>query len=159
VLLSRWEPAADGRRQQPGSLVAGLVPRARGIEDEDLAHAVNEREELIARRARELAEDAVRTGRSWARPFGPPPKRSAVADAWWDRLAVIAAYRERWQVNVPGILGDEPGSESLQQAAHRERARRAGQEAAVVAGVISPRPPAPSPSAAPDLWVEPGVDL
>ena len=110
--------------QQPGDLVAGLVPRARAIEDLDLARAIDEREELITRRARELAEDAVRDGKSWAKPFGPPPKGLAVAAAGRDRLAVIAAYRDRWHVDGPGILGDEVATGSPRQSAHRERARR-----------------------------------
>ena len=110
ALLSRLEPAAHGSLQQPGDLVAGLVPRARAIEDLDLAaRAIHDREELITRRARELAEDAVRDGKSWAKPFGPPPKGLAVAAAWWDRLAVIAAYRDRWHVDGPGILGGDGG--------------------------------------------------
>ena len=49
-----------------------------------------------------------------------------MANAWWDRLAVVAAYRDRWSITAPGILGDEAGIGSLQQAAHRARARRAG---------------------------------
>ena len=139
--------------------MAGLVLRAKGIEDEDLARAVREREELIARRARELAEKAVQSGKKWAKPFGPVPEGRGVAEAWWDRLAVIAAYRDHWHVAGPGILGDEAGTQSLQQAAHRERARRAGQEVAVLAGTVAPRPPAPPPSTASSIRAEPGVDL
>ena len=123
------------------------------------AGAVHEREELIPRRARELAEDAVGNAKSWAKPFGAPPNGPAVAVASWDYLAVIAAYRDRWHVGGPGILGDEAGNESLLRAAHRERARRAGQEAAALAGVVAPRPSAPLPPTAPRIWVEPCVDL
>jgi hypothetical protein len=115
-VLSGWEPP-----NRPwlccADLVAGLVPRARGIEDEDVARAVREREDLIARRAREFAEEAVQGGEKWARPFGSPPTGSTPAEGWWDRLAVIAAYRDGWHIGGPGILGDEPGAGSLQQAA------------------------------------------
>jgi hypothetical protein len=31
-----------------------------------------------------------------------------VAEAWWDRLAVIAAYRDRWGITAAGI-GVEAG--------------------------------------------------
>ena len=133
--LQRWERATGGRRAPRQDLVAGLVPRAGGVDDEDLARAVREREEAIVRRAHNLAEQAVRAGAPWAKPFGEPPTGAAVANAWWDRLAVIAAYRDRWHVSSPGILGDEAGVGSLQQAAHYARARRAGQEAARLAGL------------------------
>jgi hypothetical protein len=138
-------------------MVAGLVPRARGIPDEDLARAVHEREELLARRARELAEEAVRSGEKWAKYFGPPPTSPGVAGAWWDRLAVVAAYRERWQVGGPGILGDEAGS--LGQALHRERARRAGHEAAAMVGLVPLPSAARSPPSAPGMGAGPDVEL
>jgi len=156
AVLLRWEET-NGVPPRPRPMVAGLVPRARGIEDDDLARAVREREQLITRRAQELAEEAVHGGKKWARPFGPPPKGPTVAEAWWDHLAVIAAYRERWNVSGPGILGEEPSS--LRQAIHRERARRAGEEAAVSAGVLAPRPLVPSTWTAPGVQVERGVDL
>ena len=80
--------------------MAGLVPRASRIEDPDLARAVREREDAIAKRALDLAEHAVRSGVPWAKAFGPPPPRPAVAQAWWDRLAVVAAYRDRWRITA-----------------------------------------------------------
>jgi hypothetical protein len=107
--VQRWEKVAGGQWRPRQDLVAGLVPRARGIDDPDLAKAVREREDAIAQRALGLAEHAVRNGTAWAQPFGPPPTAPAVAKAWWDRLAVVAAYRDRWRVTGPGILGD-PGS-------------------------------------------------
>ena len=157
--LSGWEARTDGSQPRTRELVAGLIPRVRAIEDDDLAKAVRQREGMITRRARELAEQAVQSGKEWAKPFGPAPKDPGVAEAWWGRLAVIAAYRDHWHVAGPGILGDRAGTQSLQQAAHRERARRAGQEAAVLTGVIAPRPPAPSPSSTLGIRGEPGVDL
>ena len=109
----------------------------------------------MERRARDLAEQAVRAGAPWAKPFGSPPTSPAVANAWWDRIAVIAAYRDRWRITAPGILGDEAGVGSLQQAAHRARARRAGQEAARLTGLvpqlIAPPPGAPSPETGPEV--------
>jgi conjugative relaxase-like TrwC/TraI family protein len=153
--IQRWERATGGRWAPRQDLVAGLVPRATGVDDGELAKAINEREEAIARRAHDLAEHAVRAGAPWAKPFGAPPTSPAVANAWRDRLAVIAAYRDRWQVTSPGILGDDAGVGSLQQAAHRARARRAGQEAARLAGLvpqaIAPATGAPSPEIGPEV--------
>jgi hypothetical protein len=138
-------------------MVAGLVPRARSIKDQDLARALVEREELIARRARELAEGAVESGEKWATPFGAPPRHPGVAQAWWDRLAVVAAYRERWHAAGPGILGDE--ASSLGQTLHRERARRAGHEAAAMVGLVPSPTAVPSGSTPPGMHVGPEVEL
>jgi hypothetical protein len=155
--VQHWEREIGGRWSPRQNLVAGLVPRATGIDVEDLAKAIREREEGITRRARNLAEQAVRAGAPWANPFGAPPTGRAVASAWWDSLAVIAAYRDRWHVNSSGILGDEAALISLQQAAHRARARGAGQEAARLVGLvpqhIAPAPGAPSPEIGPEVDV------
>ena len=134
--LRRWEQATGGRWAPRQDLVAGLVPRATGIDDEDLAKAIREREEAMEKRARDLAAQAVRTAAPWARPFGPPPTNPAVANGWWDRLAIVAAYRDRWRITSASILGDDADVGSLRQAAHRARARRAGQEAARLAGLV-----------------------
>jgi hypothetical protein len=157
--LSARGLGADGLSHRARELVVGLVRRAKRTGDEDLDRAVCEREELIARRARELAGDAVDTQMSWARPFGAPPKDARVAEAWWDRLSVIAAYRERWHAAGPGILGEDIGTASLQQAAHRARARRAGQDAAVLAGIIAPQASVPGPWTAPSVSAERDIDI
>ena len=105
----------------------------------------------------DLAEHAVRSASPWAKSFGPPPPRPAVVQAWWDRQAVVAAYRDRWRITTPSILGESGDIGSLSQAAHRARAQRAGQEAARLAGV-APQGQAPvqggvgaQPEAGPDL--------
>ena len=150
--------AAAGEASRLGQgFVAGVVPRAGAIADADLANAVRGREDAIAQRARVLAGEAVQTGATWARPFGPPPVNPVVADAWWDRLATIAAYRDHWCITASTILGDEASVSSLHQAAHRYRARRAGQEAAILAGVVPLRAPSAAPASG--VVVEPAVDI
>ena len=133
--LRRWEKLTGGQWRPRQDLVAGLVRRASGIEGPDLARAVGEREHAITKRALDLAEHAVRGGAAWAKPFGPPPPNPAVAQAWWDRLAVVAAYRDRWRITTPTVLGELNGIGSFSQAAHRARAQRAGQEAARLTGL------------------------
>jgi hypothetical protein len=155
--VQRWERATGGNRAARQDLVAGLVPRAAGIDDQDLAKAVREREEAMERRAHDLAEHAVQTSAPWARPFGPPPTSSAVAKAWWDRLSVVAAYRDRWCITSSSILGEDGDVGSVRQAAHRARARRSGQEAARLAG-LAPQSVAPV-QGAPSPGIEPEVDL
>ena len=155
--LRRCEQATGGPWASRQDLVAGLVPRAAGVGDEDLAKAIREREQAMERRARDLAGEAVRAGAPWARPFGPPPTNPTVANGWWDGLAIVAAYRDRWHITSASILGDDADVGSLRQAAHRARARRAGQEAARLAGLV-PQPIAPLPGA-PSHDIGPEVEL
>jgi hypothetical protein len=155
--LQHWELATGGRWAPRQGLVAGLVPRAGGVDDEDLARAIHEREQAMERRARDLAEQAVRAGAPWSMPFGSPPANGVVAEVWWDRLVVIAAYRDRWRVTSTSILGDEAGIGSLREAAHRARARRAGQEAARLADLV-PQPLVPT-ARAPTREIGPAVGL
>ena len=136
VRLHRWERATGGNWAPRQDMVAGLVPRAGGVGDEDMAKAIREREEAMERRAGDLAEQAVATGASWAKPFGPPPTNPVVAEAWWDRISVVAAYRDRWRITSASILGNDADVGSLRQAAHRVRARRASKEAAQLAGLV-----------------------
>jgi hypothetical protein len=138
-------------------MVAGLVPRAAQLDDKDIARAVRQREDAIVRRARDLAEEAVRTGATWAKAFGPPPRNLVVAKAWWDRLGMIAAYRDRWRITTSSALGDHADIGSLSQAAHRRRAHQAGQEAARLAGLVPYTPTAAH--SGPSAGVEAGVDL
>jgi hypothetical protein len=154
--LRRWEKLTGGQWRPRQDLVAGLVPRASGIDDPDLARAVGEREHAIAKRALGLAEQAVRAGAPWVKPFGVPPPSPVVAQAWWDRLAIVAAYRDRWRTTTPSILGELNAVGSLSQAAHRARAQRAGQEAAALAGVVPTVGPAQGGVSA---QPEAGVDL
>jgi conjugative relaxase-like TrwC/TraI family protein len=154
--LVRWEKLTAGQWQPRQDLVAGLVPRASGIDHPDLARAIGEREEAIARRALDLAEHAVRTCAPWAKPLGSPPAVPAVAQAWWDRVAVVAAYRDRWRITSPSTFGDAKDIGSFQQAGHSSRAQRAWQEAARLAGVL-PQTEAPvhgGLSAQPEAGVE-----
>jgi hypothetical protein len=154
--LQRWEKLTGGQWRPRQDLVAGLAPRASGIDDPDLARAVGEREHAIAKRALGLAEQAVRAGAPWVKPFGVPPPSPVVAQAWWDRLAIVAAYRDRWRTTTPSILGELNAVGSLSQAAHRARAQRAGQEAAALAGVVPTVGPAQGGVSA---QPEAGVDL
>ncbi len=150
------QPIGRGSRKQE-EMVAGLVPRAGQLDDKDMARAVSEREDAIGRRARDLAEAAVRTGANWAKPFGPAPSRPVVAEAWWDRLSVIAAYRDRWSITTGSTLGDMADIGSFAQAAHRNRARQAVEEASRLAGLWSPTPA--SGHRGPGVRAQTGVDI
>ena len=49
--VHRWIQAASGRRRGADHLIAGLIPRVRGVNDPDMARALTEREHAMERRA------------------------------------------------------------------------------------------------------------
>jgi hypothetical protein len=149
--LRRWETASGGRWQSRQDMVAGLVSCTFGVTDPDLVRAIRQREDAIVDRARNLAEHAVGTRAPWTRALGRPPAEPARSGAWWDRLAIIAAYRDRWDITAQNALGAKDKIRSAQQAAHRIRALRAGMEALQLAG-LTPDTTAPEP-------VRPGPDI
>lgn len=126
--LHRWEAAAGGPWRGRTNMVVDVVPRAEGITDPDFVQAIREREDAIAGRARRLAEEALACDGGWAQRLGPPPGEPASREAFVDQVAVLAAYRERWDIRT-GILGPKASVRSAEQLAHRNRSRRAGQEA------------------------------
>ena len=72
--VERWTQAAGGRNRRADNLIAGLIPRAQGVSDPEMAQALAERDQAMEERARTLAEQAVGTVDSWAtatwRPAG-----------------------------------------------------------------------------------------
>jgi hypothetical protein len=105
----------------------------------------------ILDRARTLAEHAVYTGAPWTRAFGPPPADPTRSNSWWDRLAVIATYRDRWDVTSNKALGAEDNLRSALQAAHRTRALRTAMEAVQLGGCLTTTPAPETVPLAPDM--------
>ena len=71
--IERWSHAAGGRRRHTGHLIAGLIPRAQGVTDPDMARALAERDQAMEQRALSLAEEAITARHRWLRPLGAPP--------------------------------------------------------------------------------------
>ena len=123
--VDRWT-AATHRHNDDGGLVAGLVPRALGVTDLDMAQALHEREMAMAHRARELAEAAVQRGEPWVLRLGPPPSEPARRETWWQAVSTVAAYREGWHIEADGHhLGSGEPVEGLQDLVHLRRAQAA----------------------------------
>ena len=53
--VQRWTAAAASKRRGPADLVAGLLPRAKGVADPDMGRALAERDQAMCQRAREMA--------------------------------------------------------------------------------------------------------
>ncbi len=118
--------AREGRSSaRPDGLIAGLVPKAVGVVDPDLALALTQRADALVRRANELAWRAIRDRPPWLRRLGPQPVDARANKAWMDAIVTLSGYRERWSLGSdPRPLGPEqvPTSEQLEQ---RNRARAA----------------------------------
>jgi hypothetical protein len=124
--VERWAAAAGSRQEAQPNLVAGLIPRALGVSDPDMARALQERDEAMERHAGELAEQALSEGRAWARRLGPPPTAPAKREAWVRAISTVAAFRERWGVGAdPRPLGPDSVVSSVEGLGHRRRAQAA----------------------------------
>jgi hypothetical protein len=81
-----------------------------------VAQYLHDATDLIASRAAELADIAVRHGSPWMQPLGQPPTDPERKRQWQAHVAIVATYREQFKVTTddPGhILGPhaEPGTQ------------------------------------------------
>jgi len=121
--VDRWVKAAGSRRQATSNLIAGLVPRTVGVTDPDMARALAERDEAMQRRARELAEQALRDGQAWVGRLGAPPADRARREQWIEAVSTVAAYRDRWSIGEDHRpLGPDSPVETIEGVVHRKRA-------------------------------------
>ena len=136
--VDRWVAAASRSDRETG-LVAGVVPRALGVTDPDMARALHGREVAMVLRARELAEAAVQGGEPWALRLGPPPSEPARRETWWHAVSTVAAYREGRHIEADGQpLGAGEPVDSLQDLVYHRRAEAAVRRARTLAEVSSP---------------------
>jgi hypothetical protein len=138
--VDRWAHAAGGRRRHTEHLIAGLIPRAQGVGDPDMARALAERDHAMEQRARSLAVEAITTGQSWVRPLGAPPSRPAQRERWLREVSTVAAYRDRWHIEGQGPLGPAPDRENHEQTAQREKAQSAGKWARAISSPAVDQP-------------------
>ena len=73
--VRRWAQAAGSNRRPGVNLVAGLIPRAVGVTDPDMARALDEREITMQRRRGSWPSSAVAQGQVWVGSLGVPPSR------------------------------------------------------------------------------------
>jgi conjugative relaxase-like TrwC/TraI family protein len=136
VLHGRLERWAEHAVPGPGArtnLVAGLIPRAVGVIDPDMARALNERDDAMSRRARELAEKAIARRDPWVCQLGGLPTDQRHRAAWLDAVATVAAYRERWGVtNRQRPHGDDRNVLGVEQSQHRQRSIGAARYAVAI---------------------------
>jgi len=128
--VERWAAAAASKRRGAADLVAGLLPRAAGVVDPDMQRALAERDRAMCHRAREIAEEAVRSNRPWALHLGPPPIEPVARAHWAEAVTTVAAYRNRWDVTTTDQpLGLQSGVNTIEQARQRRLAQAAVERA------------------------------
>lgn len=117
------------RPQRALHLIAGLIPEAVGIHDEDLRRGLQDRARLITNRARTLVEGAVADRTSWVRELGTPPVAGRARTNWLRHAETVACYRDRHGITAASALGGQPTSTlqridaaRAQQAINRARA-------------------------------------
>ncbi len=74
--VDRWAQTAGGRRRIAGNLIVGLIPRAIGVTDPEVAEALAERDRAMQERAVTLAAQAIEAGADWVQRLGSLPPRS-----------------------------------------------------------------------------------
>ena len=158
--VERWAAAAGSKRQAHAGLIAGLVPRALGVDDEDLARALQERDRAMEDRARELAEQALAEGQPWTRSLGPGPTEAGRKEVWLRAVSTVAAFRDHWEVGSdPRPLGHETEVTTLEEAGHRRSAQAAIARALRLANGTAPTPAPGAVPAGPELVTEGGASL
>jgi conjugative relaxase-like TrwC/TraI family protein len=122
--VDRWMQASSPQRRVAADRIVGLFPRLARVTDPDMARALDDRQALIERRAREVATRAVENGQPWAAQLGSPPSDPARREVWLSRLDTVAAYRERWGITDRTVLGTREPT-SLEQEGQRRLAQSA----------------------------------
>lgn len=111
-----------GRTRHRPQLIVGLIPRVEGILDDDTRQALQERHDLIERRAAALAETALAGSAPWTRLLNPPGDVGAY-QLWIRQVVTVAAYRDRYHITSDDPLG--PWADSVVQQTDRAMAKRA----------------------------------
>jgi hypothetical protein len=128
--VDRWAQAAGSRRRAGTNFIAGLIPRAAGVTDPDMARALDERDRAMQRRARELAELAIEQGQAWVSRLNISPSNPAERERWIEAVSTIAAYRDRWNIdNDYRPLGSNRAAKTIEAGSHRKLAKAAVERA------------------------------
>jgi conjugative relaxase-like TrwC/TraI family protein len=124
--IERWADANGSRRRTGSGLIAGLIPRAVGVTDTDMARGLQERAGALQRRACELTERAIDQNPLWLRQLGVRPCDRLAAERWLEAVKTIAAYRERWNIEDDSRpLGSKVTVRSIEARNQRRLARAA----------------------------------
>jgi len=131
-------PAGSGRTRKAPRMIVGLVPDAGGAMADEMRQALDERRDLIERRADAVLHGALTDNQPWTAKLGVAPKDAKRREAWRRAARTVSAYRDRYQIT------DErtpfgPAPESTSQKIDAARARAALNRAQSIASDDPPR--------------------
>jgi hypothetical protein len=101
-------PTGSGRAREAPRLIAGLVPVADGPMADDMRQALDERRDLIEKRANAVLDSALNKGATWTKALGPSPHQQAKRRFWLRHARIVAAYRDRYGITDDTPLGPTP---------------------------------------------------
>lgn len=123
-------PPPRGRRPT-ARLIAGLIPEATGPMPDDIRTVLDDLSEHIARRARNLATQAIENQDPWLTALGPEPENPRRRQTWRNAVIAVAAYRDRHHITDPTPLGPPSAKadririqRTLHRLAQKEQQRR-----------------------------------
>jgi conjugative relaxase-like TrwC/TraI family protein len=125
--VDRWAKAAAGRSQASTNLIVGLIPRAQGVTDPEMASVLTERDQAMEMRARTLAEQAIEAGAGWVQGLGVAPADRGRRALWVHEVSIVAAYRDRWHITGQRPTGSQSGVSSDEQMDQRQLALNAAE--------------------------------
>lgn len=131
VLHRRLQLSTSEAGGSAHGFIAGLIPAARGQMPVEYESALAERERMIEARAGVLAHESLQRRESWVRRLGSPPDDPDGRTRWMREVIVVAAYRDRYGIDGPGVLG--PPARSVAQRDDARMARSASRRAVVAA--------------------------
>jgi hypothetical protein len=124
--VNRWAQIVGSPRRAGRNLIAGLIPRAVGLTDPDMARGLEEREEAMQRRARALAEQAIERNEIWVRRLGIAPTDPRARERWIEAVTTVVAYRDRWNIDDEHLpLGPKGPARTIDAVNQRDLARAA----------------------------------
>ena len=108
VAMATARPARSGRGREAPRLIAGLIPAASGPMGDDMRQALDERRDLIEKRADAVPDSALNEEATWTKALGTPPRERAKRRAWRKYARTVAAYRDRYGITDDTALGPTP---------------------------------------------------
>jgi conjugative relaxase-like TrwC/TraI family protein len=155
--VERWTQVAGGPSRRADNLIAGLIPRAQGVSDPEMAQALAERDQAMEGRARTLADQAIESGENWVQRLGTPPATPARREHWVREVSTVAAYRDRWHIAGPSPLGKQGDTSSIEQTGQYQKALAAAARATAISSAALEQQSSLSPDVA--VEVQRGVEL
>lgn len=117
--------AVEAGKATSAGLIAGLLPRAVGIESPDIGRALAERDHAIEARAEAKLAEALARHERWTAGLGDPPVSPAACLQWERGARTVAAYRDRWDGPANRPLPQSEQCRTKEQLAEWARAKRA----------------------------------